>query len=339
MMTSEKMDIDIVVLWVDGNDPEWQAEKAKYQDVKLDDGNSVNRFRDWGLMQYWFRAVEKFMPWARTVHFVTCGHIPEWLDLDCPKLNHVRHEDYMPDGSLPTFSSHALEMNLHRIPDLAEHFVYFNDDMFVLRSLPETAFFRDGLPCTFGGEVPLQIVGEQGIWQHAVINNLGIINKHFNKNEQISKFGKKYASKEYRWQDNVRTKTIEKLFPECFVGFKNIHAPGAYCKSTFYEIWNAEPELLKRTTMHRFRNADDVNQWLALWWQVANGKFAPFSTDNIVSGVDNSTIEGLCRIISNQTHDMICINDPEYEINFDELSEKLHSAFDKILPEKSAFER
>ena len=25
------MDIDFVVLWVDGNDPEWRAEKAKYQ--------------------------------------------------------------------------------------------------------------------------------------------------------------------------------------------------------------------------------------------------------------------------------------------------------------------
>lgn len=26
------MDIDLVVLWVDGNDPVWQAEKAKYQE-------------------------------------------------------------------------------------------------------------------------------------------------------------------------------------------------------------------------------------------------------------------------------------------------------------------
>lgn len=43
------MDIDFVVLWVDGNDPEWRAEKAKYQGAVTDDSNSVNRFRDWGL--------------------------------------------------------------------------------------------------------------------------------------------------------------------------------------------------------------------------------------------------------------------------------------------------
>ena len=37
------MDIDFVVLWVDGNDPEWRAEKAKYQGAVTDDSNSVNR--------------------------------------------------------------------------------------------------------------------------------------------------------------------------------------------------------------------------------------------------------------------------------------------------------
>lgn len=78
------MDIDFVVLWVDGNDPEWRAEKAKYQGMTLDDSNSENRFRDWGLMPYWFRAVEKFTPWVRKVHFVTCGHVPAFLNTGLP---------------------------------------------------------------------------------------------------------------------------------------------------------------------------------------------------------------------------------------------------------------
>lgn len=134
------MDIDFVVLWVDGNDPEWRAEKAKYQGAVTDDSNSVNRFRDWGLMPYWFRAVEKFTPWVHKIHFVTCGHVPEFLNLDHPKLSHVSHSDFLPQAALPTFSSHAIEMNIHRIPGLAEHFVYFNDDMFPLRPMPETAF-------------------------------------------------------------------------------------------------------------------------------------------------------------------------------------------------------
>ena len=89
------MDIDFVVLWVDGNDPEWRAEKAKYQGAVTGDSNSVNRFRDWGLMPYWFRAVEKFTPWVHKIHFVTCGHVPEFLNLDHPKLSHVSHSDFL----------------------------------------------------------------------------------------------------------------------------------------------------------------------------------------------------------------------------------------------------
>ena len=90
------MDIDFVVLWVDGNDPVWQAEKAKHQGKTLDDSNSVNRFRDWGLMPYWFRAVERFAPWVRKVHFVTCGHVPVFLNLEHPKLHHVKRSDFLP---------------------------------------------------------------------------------------------------------------------------------------------------------------------------------------------------------------------------------------------------
>lgn len=336
---TKNMDIDFVVPWVDGNDPEWQAQKAKYQLEMTDDRNSVNRFRDWGLMPYWFRAVEQFTPWVRKVHFVTCGHVPAFLNLDHPKLHYVRHEDFMPEGCLPTFSSHALEMNLHRIPDLAEHFVYFNDDTFLLRSMQEKSFFRDGLPCTYGGEVPVELVGELGIWQHAMVNDLGVINQHFSKREQVAKYAKKYVNPAYRWQDNVRTQTLEKLFPNYFTGFKNLHAPAAYRKQTFEALWAAEPALMQRTSSHRFRSADDINQWVALWWQVASGQFAPYNTDNVVSCVDDTTINALCNAIRTQGHDMICINDPEYSVDFELLSVQLQEAFEAILPEKSSFEK
>lgn len=333
------MDIDFVVLWVDGSDPSWQAEKAKYQGVAPDDSNSVNRFRDWGLMPYWFRAVERFTPWVRKIHFVTCGHVPAFLNMNHPKLHHVTHADILPKDVLPTFSSHAIEMNIHRIPGLSEHFVYFNDDMFLIRPLPETAFFRSGLPCTYGGEFPLGFVGEIGIWQHAAVNDMGVINAHFNKREQVKKHGGKYTDRAFRWQDNLRTKALELLFPDCFTGFKNLHAPAGYTKSTFDQVWQAEPELLRRTTSHRFRSADDVNQWVCLWWQIAGGQFAPFNTDNVVSCVAENTVDLLCSIIREQSHDMLCINDPEQHVNFTMLREKLCDAFESILPGKSEFEK
>lgn len=339
MTENRNTDIDIVVLWVDGNDPEWQKEKAKYQGVKLDDSNSVNRFRDWGLMPYWFRAVEKFLPWVRTVHFVTCGHVPPWLNLDCPKLHHVRHDEYIPRECLPTFNANTIEMNIHRIPGLADRFIFFNDDMFVTRPMPETAFFRDGLPCSYGAEIPVGFVGTAGIWQHLIANDMRIVNNHFPKREQAVKFKKKYRSSAYRWQDNLRTLAVEKLFPEYFTGFKNLHAPAAFLKSTFETLWEEEREVLEKTSANRFRTADDVNQWLVIWWQLASGQFSPFVVDNVVEDVTDETADRLCRMIQEQRHDMICVNDPSGDIDFEKLSAKLKDAFEAILPEKSEFEK
>lgn len=333
------MDIDFVVLWVDGNDPQWRAEKAKYQGKTLDDSNAAHRFRDWGLMPYWFRAVEKFCPWVRKVHFVTCGHVPEFLNLDCPKLNHVKHSDYIPGEYLPTFNANTIEMNIHRIPDLAEHFVFFNDDMFLTRPMAETAFFREGLPCTYGAEVPFSVAGQPGIWQHLIVNDLRVINTHFHKPNQAAQYRNKYISSCYRWQDNVRTLVLEKLFPESFLGFKNLHAPAAFCKSTFGELWQAEPELLAQTSTHRFRTNDDVNQWLAIWWQIAGGQFMPGLVDNVVDDVTDENVERLCEMIRGQRHDMVCVNDPSEGVDFETLSAQLKAAFEAILPGKSKFER
>lgn len=335
----DKMDIDFVVLWVDGNDSEWQKEKRKYQGNNVSENNSANRYRDWNLLPYWFRAVEKFAPFIRKVHFATWGHLPSFLNVEAPKLHIVCHDEFIPQEYLPTFSSHTIEMNIHRIPDLAEHFVYFNDDMFLLRPLRPENFFRKGLPCTYGGEVPLELVGHIGTWQHAAVNDLGIINAHFSKREAVAKYGKKYRHRLYRWKDNIRTLLLEKLHPDYFTGFKNLHAPAAYLKQTFEEVWRAEPEKLDATCRDRFRTSDNVNQWVMLWWQVASGHFSPAVIDNLVNCISPDTIDGLCNAIEKQSHDYICLNDPEHEINFDKLSERLNQSFNRLLPEKSSFEK
>ena len=113
------------------------------------------RYREWDTLRYWFRAVEKYAPWVNQVYFVTCGHVPKWLNMDAPKLHFVRHQDYIPEQYLPTFSSHPIELNLHRIEGLSEHFVYFNDDFYLTAPVQETDFFVNGLPCDSLEETPL----------------------------------------------------------------------------------------------------------------------------------------------------------------------------------------
>src|SRR5699024_8846127 len=141
---SEK--IDFVLTWVDGNDPDWQKVKNQYTVKDLGDNRDI-RFRDWDNLQFWFRGVENFTPWVNKVHFVTWGHIPKWLNINHPKLNIVYHHDYIPEKYLPTFSSHVIELNLHRIKGLSDRFVYFNDDTFITKTMKESDFFISGLPC------------------------------------------------------------------------------------------------------------------------------------------------------------------------------------------------
>ena len=333
------MDIDFVILWVDGNDLEWQKEKSRYQSNKLTENNSANRYRDWDLLPYWFRSVEQFAPFVRRIHFVTWGHLPSFLNTKNAKLHIVRHDEFIPQKYLPTFSSHTIEMNIHRIPDLAEHFVYFNDDMFLLRSFQPTDFFRDGLPCTYGGEVPIELIGNIGTWQHAAVNDLGIVNAHFPKRESVAKYGRKYCNKCYRWKDNVRTLMLEKLHPDYFTGFKNLHAPAAYLKRSFEEVWSAEPEKLNSTCRDKFRTSDNVNQWVVLWWQIASGQFSPALIDNCVKKISDDTIDQLCKLIENQQSVYVCVNDPEEEIDFEYLSKRLQMSFEKLFPIKSSFEK
>ena len=74
--------------------------------------------------------------------FVTCGQKPDWLDETNPKLRLINHAAYIPSEYFPTFHSDTIELNLHRIPDLSERFVLFNDDMFLLRPSTPDQFFR-----------------------------------------------------------------------------------------------------------------------------------------------------------------------------------------------------
>ena len=108
--------IDFVVTWVNGSDESWIKERAKYlPQTKEQDLRGVQRYRDWDLMRYWFRGVEKYASWVHKIYFITCGQKPEWLNLDCPKLKLIKHSDYMPKDALPTFNSNAIEMRIHNI--------------------------------------------------------------------------------------------------------------------------------------------------------------------------------------------------------------------------------
>ena len=333
-------DIDVVVMWVDGSDPVWISEKRKFEKPDGKDRDGVFLFRDYGLMNYWFRSVEAYLPWVRKIHFVTWGHLPSFLDTSNPKLNIVRHQDYMPEGSLPCYNSSALEMNLFRIKDLSEHFIYFNDDIFVLRPMDKSCFFTNkGEPCCQYTEMPPIHKGVRGVWQSIYVNDMSIINSYFDKQQCLHGRLNQYFNLKYKWYDNVRSLSLKFLFPYSFTGFKIYHVCAPFCKKTFQTIWEREPDLLTETSCHKFRDYRDVNQWLAIMWQLAEGNFHPRRMNALTVGVNSDNVDDVCTWIINQKYETLCINDGAQEIDFPNIAKKLQDAFDIILPNKCSFEK
>ena len=120
-------EVDVVYTWVNGSDPVHRKLMTKYGGGGWDGG-----YRDYGVIRYSIRSVEKFMPWVRNIIIVTNGQVPNWANTSSPKLRIVSHDQiFQNKDDLPTFNSNAIEANLHNIPGLAPCFLYLNDDMFV----------------------------------------------------------------------------------------------------------------------------------------------------------------------------------------------------------------
>ncbi len=138
--------IDVVVPMVFPSGQVWmqsyrEACRKAGRDAKIDE-----RVRSWDLERYFFRGIEKNMPFVRKVHLIVSdeGQVPFWLNTK--KVHVVLHKDIIPEELLPTFNSSTIEMWLHRIEGLSETFIYANDDMIALSPLTAEDFFVEGKP-------------------------------------------------------------------------------------------------------------------------------------------------------------------------------------------------
>lgn len=147
---AESRPVDIVYTWVNHADPRWQElyraarspEAQNPGEVTSIDAENIARFHNKGELRYSLRSVAQNLPWVRRIYVFTNCARPAWLKEDDPRLVWVRHEDVIAPEYLPVFNSHVIESYLHHIPDLAERFIYLNDDFFVMRPLGKEHFFN-----------------------------------------------------------------------------------------------------------------------------------------------------------------------------------------------------
>lgn len=281
--------IDVVYTWVDGADPEWNRQRAEALGAP---NNGVTmapaadheaRFRSHDELRYSLRSLEMYAPWVRRVHIVTAGQVPYWLDTSHPRVNLVFHEDIFPDPSmLPVFNSHAIEACLHRIPGLAEHYLYLNDDMFFGRRVrPEQFFHGNGLAKFFLSSA----VTDPGPRQPT--------------DDAVTSAGK-----------NNRELIVEVFGRSTTAIFQ--HTPHPALRSVMWQMERAHPELFRQVAASKFRHPDDLSIPSALFHYYAYGlgRAVPDRISYLYLDLGHPRVASrLRRLLHERNVDVFCLND------------------------------
>ena len=332
-------DIDFVVLWVDGTDTEWKKQKNYWQNNKIELHPDDVRYRDWGLFKYWFRCVEQNAPWVRKVHLVTNGQCPKWLNLNNSKLQLDIHGSFMNKISVPTFSSHPIELQLHKIKDLAEHFVYFNDDMFLINPVQPDFFFKNGIRTDFFCEYGYRDFNGTD-FGYILRSDINEINKFVDNKRDLIKNKIGYD----RWFSSQlplyykAANLINYIRSKKFVGFSVEHTAFAYTKSLFEEVWENCGEILRETITHKFRTASDANQYIFRYWSIINGHYVLNKETKGLYCTLKELNSAIKAISGNSKYPILCINDTETVGYDEEKVQMLRNAFEHRFHKVSSFE-
>lgn len=290
--------IDLVVTYVDNTDPVWLA-AARQFNAELE----PRRYRSWDIFKYWFRGVEKNMPFIRTVHLVVSNieQVPNWLDQS--KVHVVLHKDIIPEKLLPTFNSTTIEMFLCKIDGLAEHFIYSNDDMLPMNAIDPTDFFdKHGHPIY---EL-INRTHSHNTFRMQCRNSFDLAAKL----SGYSKNGKHY--------------------------FYIKHSMDPMLKSCCEEVWEKGGcEIERRVT--KFREPFNYTQYLFPDYTLMTNRaslgtysFRYFSVHDPAFCIEELT---------NGESKIVCVNDSKGVQDFERSSRLVRDALEKRLPEKSKFEK
>ncbi|UTC09258.1 hypothetical protein A4W78_06860 [Latilactobacillus curvatus] len=330
--------IDIVVSWVNSNDQKWQAKMNHQLQLMGKEQLMIGeeRYYEFGFFKYWFRSIEKFASWINHVYVLTDDQRPEFFK-ETDKVTVVDHTEIIPKEYLPTFNSNVIELFLDKIPGINEHFIYFNDDVFLNAPvLPADFFDINGLPKDCAIPSVLQPVGN---FDHLPFNDIQIINHYFPKKIVMKKYGKKFFSVKYGIANIF--KSILTLPFSNWSTFKIQHIAHSLRKEDYQLLRKYAKNEIETTAKMHFRSNSDISIWLILELRYMTGKFSPRSVkDGAYYNFDG--IDSLIGCLKKGKIKQVCINDvsesktlAEKIIDADRIKKMLESKF----PEKSMVER
>lgn len=310
------MDIDLVYLWVDGNDPEWRRKKSEFTGHIFEESGKdcKGRYADNDELRHNLRAVEKYAPWIRNIFIVTDNQTPRWLDTDNPKIKIINQNDILEDESKPCYNSVIIEHRLHLIPGLAEHFLYANDDMFFNRPVSPNDFFtKEGKPI--------------------VRLNRRLFRKFWVRHRQKSK---KHHLDYYNATIHRAATLVEKKFGK-YIGHKPHHNIDAYRKSDYALTYDLFRKEIEATFGNHLRSESDIQRAIYSFAPIAIKKARlKFTGDKTSFRCHIEKPHYFKRMIKKNPM-LFCLNDSQDASDADR--QRVAEFLENRFPDKSSFEK
>jgi len=161
----KKENIDIVITWVHNKDSKYNSKRNKYinKNILTDiDGSSSTRFNEVGEIFLCVASIVKFASFVKNIFIVTDNQDPninDFINKNFPEnkipIIIIDHKEIFQNCELPVFNSLSIETALYKIPNLSNKFVYFNDDIILIRPANVTDWFIENKVVIHGTWVPI----------------------------------------------------------------------------------------------------------------------------------------------------------------------------------------
>ena len=310
------MDIDLVYLWVDGNDPQWLEKRNSLGlSEEKSEVNCKGRYTDNDELKYSLRSVEKYAPWIRKIFIITDNQTPDWLDTTNPKVKIIDHKEVLSEKSLPCYNSSVILHFLYKIRELSEHFLYADDDMFFNKTVyPSTFFAADGLPIIRLNRRPFRkwtLILKEKVLKKPI----STYNRRIQKAAELveGKYGIYYNGKPH-------------------------HNVDAYLKSTYqYTVEQVFKDEIESTLSNHIRTPNDIQRSLHSYVALSE-KRGHLRYSSKKDAFNLHIHKDSCYTkFEKYSPTLFCMNDSQYADDSDR--EKAKEFLSKHFPEKSQFEK
>ncbi|MCA5892723.1 Stealth CR1 domain-containing protein [Isoptericola sp. NEAU-Y5] len=282
--------VDAVYLWVDDSDPRWREKREAVRlslgmepsPASTDESVAAHRFRDRGELRASMRSLEMYAPWIRNIYLVTDEQRPDWLDSEHGRVQVVDHRDIFADPRvLPSYNSHAISSQIHRIPGLADHYLLMNDDVMFNRPVTPYSFFTSTgqLRVNFSRSRRPDIPRESQTSLELARSNSAALLERDHGHRASSLFG---------------------------------HVPVPQSKDVALELEQRYGEEIRRTVASPFRAETDVviNSWLHLYTALFTGRAVRANIRFGYFNIGNTAVrQKMDRLEFVRKFQVICLND------------------------------